>query len=187
MSIKLRLPSPSNQRTHSPVEGAEPSTGSGLDRFAADLLADLTQRHPLPYQPRVEWRNYRVTAGMAYWKLGVIGLSKQVLTSTEQVTVTLTHEYAHLLAVSRAGSKAANHGPHWQQAMRDLGAEPVVRHTYDVTRNQPRQVAVYRCVKCGSEFERKRRLPKRRKYVHRDCGGGLKFVALKRISPLPKA
>jgi len=199
MSIKLRLPSIFGERTHSPQNGGDNNQlpldfepfdpapevipGTSLQAYATALLQRLMAAHPLPYQPKLEWRSYRVTAGMAYWKLGTIGLSRQVLQTEIQVRDTLIHEYAHLLAVARAGANAANHGPHWQQAMRDLGAPPVVRHTYEVTRNRPRQVTVYRCLKCGKEFERARRLPKRRRYQHANCGGGLKLVAVKRITP----
>lgn len=135
----------------------------------------------MSYVPRVEWRGYRVTAGMAYYRLGVIGLSSRVLKTPEAVRKTLAHEYAHLLAVHRHGRKAANHGPHWQRAMLDIGEVPEVRHRYEVERNVARQQVVYQCGKCGAQIVRKRRLPGRRRYLHVGCGGLIRFVAVERL------
>ena len=129
----------------------------------------------------IEWRRYRTTAGIAYYRRNAIGLSIYVLQTPEQVQTTLIHEYAHLLAVHRHGAKAANHGQAWRQAMLDLGAEPIVKHRYEVERNPARQRVIYRCLACHKEFERKRRLPRNRKYVHAGCGGGLRFVRLEVI------
>lgn len=142
---------------------------------AEAALAEAITKFPLSYTPRVEWRGYRVTAGMAYYRTGVIGLSERVLTTPEAVRETLLHEYAHLLAVYRHGTKAANHGPAWQKAMADLGLPPTVRHTYAVERNERRQQVTYLCLKCGKEFVRGRRLPRQRKYVHVGCGGDLRL------------
>lgn len=130
------------------------------------------------YVPSLQWKAYRVTAGMAYYRKGIIGLSPLVLKDEAAVLETLGHEYAHLLAVARHGTKAANHGPHWQRAMRDLGLEPKVRHTYQVERNAPRQKVTYRCLKCGASIDRARRLPSRRRYLHVPCGGDLRLESV---------
>lgn len=135
----------------------------------------------MPYVPKVVWRRYRVTAGIAYYRTCIIGLSSIVLKDAEAVRETLLHEYAHLLAVHRHGPAAANHGPAWQQAMRDLGVKPEVRHTYAVERNVARQRVTYVCVRCGAAIVRTRRLPKSRKYVHTDCGGSLRLHMVERM------
>lgn len=135
----------------------------------------------MSYVPTIVWKGYRVTAGMAYYRTGIIGLSKRVLTTPEAVRETLLHEYAHLLAVHRHGRAAANHGPAWQQAMRDLGLEPKVRHTYEVERNSARQKVTYVCTRCGKPIVRTRRLPGKRRYVHVDCGGGLRLHSVERF------
>jgi SprT protein len=131
------------------------------------------------------WRGYRVTAGLAYYKTGIIGLSTRVLKDEKSVVDTLTHEYAHLLAVVRGGLRAAGHGPEWQRAMRDLGLEPKVRHNYEVERNTARQTVTYVCVRCGRSVVRNRRLPKRRRYVHANCGGDLRLSKVERITADP--
>lgn len=145
------------------------------DRTFADLLA----RHPLKRVARLEWRPYRVSAGMAYYKLSVIGLSSIVLTTEAAVVATLIHEYAHLLAFERHGRRGANHGPEWQEAMAELGQPATVRHNYAVTRNAKRQEVGYECLRCGQVFTRSRRLPKRRKYVHAGCGGDLRLAFIR--------
>jgi SprT protein len=153
---------------------------SPLATIAEAELARLCAAFPLGYVPRLQWKAYRVTAGMAYYRRGTIGLSSLVLKDEAAVRETLGHEYAHLLAVVRHGPKAANHGPLWQQAMRDLGLEPKVRHTYDVERNVARQRVTYRCVRCGASIVRSRRLPRKRRYVHVTCGGDLRLESVER-------
>jgi len=141
-----------------------------LDRLCAEF--------PMGYRPSLEWRPFRTTAGMAYYRRKAIGLGASVLTTPERLIDTLIHEYAHLLAYARHGQAGRGHGAGWQRAMIDLGVEPRVRHTYEVARNASRQVVTYRCVRCGSSIERRRRLPRGRKYVHAQCGGGLKLVGV---------
>lgn len=109
---------------------------------------------------------------MADFNHWAIYLGHRVLLTEHQVEVTLRHEYAHLMAYARCGRRGGRgHGPAWQSAMRELGLPPVVRHTYDVARNQPRQIVVYRCVRCGAEITRRRRLPRKKRYAHVGCGG----------------
>jgi predicted SprT family Zn-dependent metalloprotease len=146
-----------------------------LSQFAEQTLDDLCRRFPLGYRPQLEWRNYRVTAGMAYYERRAIGLSARILTDEVRLVGTLIHEYAHLLAFARHGRKGIGHGEPWRQAMRDLGQEPQVRHTYPVQRNQRRSEALYCCDRCGEQIACRRRLPKRRIYMHVKCGGVIRF------------
>ncbi len=149
---------------------------------ARKRLEELCRDHPLGFVPEVVWRGYRVSAGLAYYKTGVIGLSSKVLQTEAAVIDTLTHEYAHLLAVARHGPRAAGHGAAWQRAMRDLGLEPKVRHNYEVERNAARQRVTYICLRCGRSFARTRRLPRRRRYLHSGCGGELKLAKVEKIT-----
>lgn len=157
---------------------------TSLEESALALLSRLCRDFPLGYVPKLVWKSLRVTAGMAYYREGKIGLSKHLITDRQRLEDTLIHEYAHLLAVKRHGQKAAGHGPLWQQAMRDLGQQPTVRHTYPVQRNAKRQQVAYQCQKCGAILTRARKLPRRRHYIHATCGGSLKF-AWKRSVTLP--
>ncbi len=165
-------------------------TDPELKSLAERLLAELQLKHPLKHPARIEWRAYRVTAGMAYYRLNLIGLSSLVLKTEHAVEDTLIHEYAHLLAFQQAGRRGGGHGAVWQQAMIELGRTPKVRHTYEVTRNTKRQEVGYQCLRCGETIVRSRRLPRRRKYVHAPCGGDLKLVfvrtrAIESITDLP--
>jgi SprT protein len=149
-------------------------------RSAVDLkLAELAVAFPLRRQARVEWRNYRVSAGIAYYRTGTIGLSAVVLITVQAALDTLIHEYAHLMAYERHGRRGADHGAAWRTAMLELGAVPKVRHNYAVDRNRRLQEVGYLCLGCGKTIIRARRLPKRRKYVHADCGGDLKLAYVK--------
>jgi SprT protein len=149
-----------------------------LAQLADEILREAMARYPLKYIPELRWKRLRVSAGMAYYRTGTIGLSSLILDTPEKLRLTLLHEYAHLLAFERHGRKAANHGIHWKQAMLDLGLEPKVRHTYECARNTARQKVTYRCQKCGANIERSRRLPRGRRYVHARCGGGLKLFSV---------
>lgn len=142
----------------------------------------MSARFPLGYEPILEWRGYRVSAGIAYYREGRIGLSSTVLKDEASVKETVGHEFAHLLAFVRHGRKAANHGPYWQQAMLDVGLPPIVRHQMPVERNVARQQVVYKCLKCGTEIIRTRRLPAKRKYLHARCGGGLRLARIERVA-----
>ncbi len=160
----------------------EVEDGRELNDAADQALAFAVERFPLGYVPRVIWKGYRVTAGIAYYRTRTIGLSTKVLQTPESVRETLLHEYAHLLAVHRHGTNAANHGEPWRQAMRDLGLEPIVRHSYDVERNEKRQLVTYVCLRCGKPIHRNRRLPKRRRYVHANCGGDLRLHTIESVT-----
>jgi predicted SprT family Zn-dependent metalloprotease len=153
-----------------------------LAELAEECLDELCARFPMGYRPRIVWKNLRVSAGLAYYREGRIALSSIVLTSPEAMRDTLLHEYAHLLAVHRHGQKGAGHGIPWRQAMIDLGAEPRVRHCYAVQRNAHRQMVVYRCARCHKLIERSRRLPSRRRYVHKDCGGEIRLVQVAKLA-----
>lgn len=152
-----------------------------LVTLAETTLIALLAQYPLGYAPRLEWRNYRTTAGRAHFEQRLITLSQVVLKSPEQVVSTLKHEYAHLLAFARFGRKGTGHGPAWRQAMLDLGEQPKVTHSYAVIRNTSRQVVLVQCTKCGETFTRKRALPKRRKYMHVRCGGLIRTLGAERV------
>lgn len=151
-----------------------------LQTLAEEILTDLMARFPLRHRPELLWKGLRVSAGMAYYRINRIGLSRYLLTDEDRLRSTLIHEYAHLLAYERHGQKAAGHGPLWKKAMLDLGAKPERTHCYQVERNTARQVVIYQCKRCGANIQRSRRLPLRRKYVHAQCGGGLKLVSVER-------
>jgi predicted SprT family Zn-dependent metalloprotease len=151
--------------------------------FAETLLDDLFARFPLGARPKIVWKNLRVTAGMAYYKQNQIGLSRLILTDEARVRDTLTHEYAHLLAVHRKGPKAACHGVSWAGAMLEMGAEPRVRHNYEVRRNRRHMEVVYLCAKCGTRIVRPKRLPRKRRYLHVNCGGEIRFACYTAVTP----
>lgn len=162
-----------------PVPGrsrSTPTVAHELELAAIEALDEAWARFPIDHRPQLEWRGLRVSAGLAFYELNLIRLSCKVLSTPDAVRNTTLHEYAHLLAYARKGRLGKGHGAAWQQAMRDLGLEPTVRHNYPVTRSQPRQRVEYRCIRCGETFTRTRRLPRNRHYFHRTCGGTLKLV-----------
>ncbi len=144
---------------------------------AEATLAELLRDYPLRKKPDIVWRRYRTTAGTADYNTWTINLSLIVLDDEVKLDSTLRHEYAHLLAYARFGPKhGRGHGPAWRSVMQEMGQTPDVRHCYTALRNQRRQVVVYKCQKCGEHISRHRRLPRRRKYAHVNCGGLIQFV-----------
>ncbi len=150
----------------------------GLELFAENLVEDLMRDHPVKRRPTLRWKALRVTAGIAYYRTYEIALSRKLLIDEQRLRDTLIHEYAHLLAYDRFGPKAANHGPEWRTAMRELGAKPERTHCYQVDRNKTRQRVTYECQRCGKHLFRTRRLPSKHRYFHVDCGGGLKLISV---------
>lgn len=148
------------------------------DTLARELLTELARQFPTKGTVALSWRPYRTTAGRAHCNTFEITLSHLVLLTAEQVRSTLVHEYAHLLTYERYGRAGLTHGRAWQSVMAELGEPPEVRHRYQCTRNESRQIVFYRCQRCGAQFERKRRLPRRRKYMHQNCGGTIQFTGI---------
>lgn len=163
------------------------SEHSELDRIAREALQNAFERFPINESPKLEWRNLRVTAGVAYYRESRIVLSRQVLKNPEDVRETALHEYAHLLAFHRFGKAGAGHGAAWKQAMLDLGLEPKVHHKFEVSRNKSRQEVVYQCKKCGREIIRKRQVKGFRRYIHVNCGGTIKFVGIRSATEQPES
>ena len=147
-----------------------------LKPLIASELTRLLARFPMP-RPELVWTRFRVTAGRADYARWRIELSEIVLRDEASARETLVHEFAHLLAVARRGRAGAGHGEPWRRAMRDLGAEPRVRHSFEVVRNVPRQRVLYACERCGETLARTRRLPRGRRYLHTGCGGVVTPVA----------
>ncbi|MFT5421033.1 MAG: SprT protein [Candidatus Endobugula sp.] len=94
---------------------------------------------------------------------------------------TIPHEVAHYIADCLYGIKAIRpHGKEWQQIMRDLGAEPIVRAAYDLSGIPVRQVRryLYRC-QCRdvplTSYRHQKIQRGLQRYRCRDCGKQLRY------------
>lgn len=99
----------------------------------------------------------------------------------ETLKQTLLHEIAH--ACDHLSDQYGNryrraHGPQWQAWARALGtaAESCGKSEALNQLYQQRLKLVAVCQTCGTEFRRIRRLNRRRKYFHSNCGGRLRPV-----------
>lgn len=145
--------------------------GGERDRLVRELLAQWAASHPLRRPPKVEWsRRLRASAGRAYPVQARIVLSVGLLDSPDKVEQTLAHEYAHLMAFEASGGRCRPHGREWKAAMASLGYPARRTHDYAPQRVVPPRWA-YRCLGCGAQILRARRLPKGRRYRHAACGG----------------
>ncbi len=101
---------------------------------------------------QVRWNTrMRSTAGMAYPGKSLVTLNPRLLEfGEEEVSRTLRHELAHLLAHERVGRRIQPHGAEWRQACRDLGlADEKRTHDLPLPRRAIARRHHYRCPGCG--------------------------------------
>ncbi len=144
-----------------------------LDEVAHDALREAMRRLKVRVEPRIEWKNYRVTAGRAYMRDNLICLSKRILDTPAKVRETVIHEYAHLYVFERYGPAARPHGREWRKVMQLFGLRPDAFHAYDCERNSMTPKFFLVCERCGESFGRVRPLKRFRAYFHVGCGGRL--------------
>ena len=142
---------------------------------AGELLSRLAE---LPVRPSRAVRSLGTYVSRAGAPVCIRLQFAQELVSLRE---TFLHELAHLCdhLCNQPGKRYRRaHGPHWQQWAKLLGATPqrcgssaALEKLY---RQRLKLVAV--CLQCGTEFRRTRRLNRRRKYFHSDCGGRLRPV-----------
>lgn len=92
---------------------------------------------------------------------------------------TLLHEIAHVCdhLSNQAGQQYRRaHGPQWQVWAEQLGTPARSCGNSEALNqlHQQRLKLVAICQHCGAEFRRVRRLNRRRKYFHTECGGPLR-------------
>ena len=102
----------------------------------------------------------RSSAGRATWPHALVELNPRLTSiAQEEVTRTLLHELAHLVAYERSGRRRIEaHGREWQQACADLGI-PGEKATHSLplpTRKIARRWR-YHCLGCQTHFDRVRR------------------------------
>ncbi len=127
--------------------------------------------HQLADRLEIRW-NFRMrsTAGTAFAGRALITLNPRLLEfGKAEVTRTLLHELAHLLAHHRAGRhRIAAHGVEWQQACAELGLPGEKRcHDLPLPRRKLERRHVYRCPHCRLEVPRVK--PLRRKSACLAC------------------
>jgi SprT protein len=119
----------------------------------------------------IRWNaRMRSTAGTAYAGRALITLNPRLLEfGMAEVTRTLRHELAHLLAHHRAGRhRIAAHGAEWQKACVELGLPGEKRcHDLPLPRRKLERRHVYRCPHCKLEVPRVK--PLRRKSACLAC------------------
>ncbi|HWA82162.1 MAG TPA: hypothetical protein VG820_01920, partial [Fimbriimonadaceae bacterium] len=60
-----------------------------LSDMADEILREAMDRFPLSYVPVIKWKRLRVSAGLAYYRIGTIGLSSLILDTPEKLRQTL--------------------------------------------------------------------------------------------------
>lgn len=148
------------------------------ERFRSSYFRDGDRLLIPPSQEvTIEWSNrLTASAGVCYPKRRIIRLSPYYhRTHPDDVESTLLHEMIHLI-VSGHGSEFYA----WLESIQRQGGR-VARYakTRATVEEPPRWK--YRCIECGYEFPRYRRLRHGgRDYLHKGCGGRLMEVPLYR-------
>jgi hypothetical protein len=111
-----------------------------------------------------------------------VAIRLQMAQESALLGVTLLHELAHacehLTAVNPQRHRCS-HGPHWREWAESFAIAPVRTTRSDAlgALRAARLKPVAVCEKCGCVFHRLRRLPRRRQWLHPQCGNG-RVVAL---------
>jgi predicted SprT family Zn-dependent metalloprotease len=158
------------------IDWLDSGSAERMESEALSALAEARRILPMASAVHVVWKNYRTTAGRAYFHNNTICLSRPLLTTPARVRDTVMHEYAHLWVNERYGQRALPHGKQWKSAMRRLRAKPEVTHDYECERNRTQHRHAYACEKCGGLIYRVRPLMRGRRYLHVGCGGRLSHV-----------
>lgn len=104
-----------------------------------------------------------------------LAIRLQFAQEENQLRQTLLHEIAHFLDHQTRPAPGAYRNPHgrsWQAWLARIGGEPgrgESRALGQLYRERLKPVA--RCQRCGLLLRRLRRLPRGRRWLHRDCGG----------------
>ena len=153
---------------------------SAIEGFLPGPVAEklLQQIADLPIQPSRATRSL----GAYVSKAGLpVCIRLQFAQEAETLRDTFLHELAHLCdhLCNQSGKRYRRaHGPDWQQWAQLLGIEPkrCGRSAALEKLYQQRLKPVAICQSCGAEFQRTRRLNRRRKYFHSNCGGRLQHL-----------
>ncbi len=142
---------------------------------SAELLARIAK---VPVKP--SWATRTLGAYVSRQGLPVC-IRLQFAQEAENLRETFLHELAHLCdhLCHQPGQRYRRaHGPQWQNWAQLLGTQAqrcgksaALEALY---RQRLKLVAV--CSDCGTEFRRTRRLNRRRKYFHSNCGGRLRPI-----------
>ena len=162
ISGKVSGNAPAKTRSHCRRDGALEEQAR---EFLAPIAGELSGRICVGWNSRM-----RTTAGVAIAARCEIWLNPALKTISEQeVTNTLLHELAHLVAQHRHGRRRISpHGIEWREACRDLGI-PGEKRTHQLPfegRGIPRRYQL-RCPACGEIHERVR--PPRRRVACLSC------------------
>ena len=131
-----------------------------LLKTARELLCSLGAKR-IATELRVEWNSrLKTAAGRADHRQKLISLNPRLVEHPAEIDRTLRHELAHILAQFRAGRRRISpHGPHWQQACRDLGIADEKRcHTLPFPTKSYTPRFIYRCPNCRRDFPRVRKI-----------------------------
>ncbi len=139
------------------MEGLDPD----LTEWCAEKARGLHMQE-LACKVKVRWNTrMRTAAGRAWWPGCVIELNPGLKDcEAAELSRTLKHELAHLLAYGRNGRRRIKpHGPEWRQACADLGIPgESTRHSLPFEPRRMKRGHLYSCPSCHAAFSRVRKI-----------------------------
>jgi len=104
-----------------------------------------------------------------------LAIRLQFAQEQEQLIQTLLHEIAHFFdhqTRSSPGNYSNPHGQSWKFWLHLIGADKEPGRSVAMgLLYQQRLKPVARCKRCGQLLKRLRRLPQKKRWLHRECGG----------------
>lgn len=157
-----------------------PQIAKAIEGFLPEPAAGqlLRQIAELPVRPSRATRSL----GGYVSKSGLpVSIRLQFAQEPDSLRETFLHELAHLcdhLCNQPGKVYRRAHGPHWRDWAKRLGsaAQRCGRSAALEKLYQQRLKPVAICQTCGTEFQRTRRLNRRKNYFHSSCGGRLRHI-----------
>jgi SprT protein len=156
-----------------------------LDRIAK-LRVKARKLYDLNIEPAVTYDLKGLAAGQANHRANKIRFNRKLLEkyTSEFVDQTVPHEFAHLAAYRKFGSRIKPHGPEWKTVMVALGAKPSRTHSFDVSSTRQLKRFLYRCNCPNSSYEltsvRHNKIQRGQIYLCKKCAGPLRLLKNKK-------
>ena len=160
-----------------------PEPAEHPELLVAKKLAELNVRSEALFGVRIEpvisFDLKGQAAGQANYRENKIRFNRQLLEkyAGEFVDQTVPHEFAHLVAYQKFGSRIRPHGAEWKRVMEAFGVDPARTHSFDVAPTRRLKRFHYRCHCPGSDYQlssiRHNRVQRGGIYLCRKCGCAL--------------
>ena len=120
-----------------------------------ELRAKARKFYGVEVDPELSFDLRGMAAGQANYRENKIRLNRELLQEymSDFIEQTVPHEYAHLVAYRKFGSRIRPHGKEWRWVMQVLGADPIRTHNYRVSPVRKCRRFTYQCNCPGKDYQ----------------------------------